>query len=395
MKFYCTSCGTESGTIYKTFCECGGMIEVEYDLAKARLHDSENPYIRFSDLLPIKSTHDKLPLETEYTPLIHARSLGKLLGMPSLYLKDETVLPTNSTKDRMAAVSLGFLWERGVRTFCTSSTGNSSSSYAYAIRAFPDMKVYIFTAENFLPRVQFADHGQVAHFCLRDASFVDAFEYSGTYAREHGLTSERGFFNLGRREGLKLSFMEASEQIPTSIDWYVQAVSSAMGVYGTYKGAKELLAMKKITKLPRLLCAQQEACSPMVQAYHEGYESIQPHHIVSKPQGLAEAILRGDPTKAYPYVRSIVRDSNGDFVAVTEVEIREARKLVEELEGLSPCFSASTAVAGVIKQIRNNRMPKNDTVMINLTGGDRQRSKNGNGSNLHWVVKDSNKWVVQ
>jgi threonine synthase len=366
------------------------MIEVEYDLDKVRLVGSENPYVRFADLLPIASTRAKLPQDARYSPTIHAKALGSYLGMPSLYLKDETVLPTRTTKDRMAAVSLGFLWERGVRTFCTSSTGNSSTAYAHAIRAFPDMSLYLFTAENFVTRVQQADHPQVKHFGVRDASFVEAFNYAGEYAREHNLVSERGFFNLGRREGLKMTYYEACEQVPGRIDWYVQAVSSAMGVYGTYKGAKELRGIRHIDTLPKLLCAQQEKCAPMVRAYKEGCDAIEPRHIVQRPEGIAEAILRGDPSRVYPYVKGIVVESGGDFVSVTEDGIREARKMVEELEGVSPCFSASTAVAGLIKLVRNAGFPRNETVLVNLTGGDRPRTEPARS--MRWLRRGPDGW---
>src|SRR5437867_789508 len=393
MRFCCTACGKTVGDAYRPFCECGGMVEVEYELDKVRLVSSENPYVRFGDLLPIASTRAKFPQDARYSPTIHAKALGSYLGMPSLYLKDETVLPTRTTKDRMAAVSLGFLWERGVRTFCTSSTGNSSTAYAHAIRAFPDMSLYLFTAENFVTRVQHAEHAQVKHFGMRDASFVEAFNYAGTYANEHKLVSERGFFNLGRREGLKMTYYEACEQVPRPIDWYVQAVSSAMGVYGTYKGAKELRGIKRIDRLPKLLCAQQEKCSPLVRAYKEGCDAIQPRHIVQRPEGIAEAILRGDPSRVYPYVKRIVVESGGDFVSVTEDEIREARKLAEELEGLSPCFSASTAVAGLVKQMRSAGFPRNETVLVNLTGADRPRTQPA--SSIRWLRRGAGGWIEE
>lgn len=393
MRQYCTTCGKPPREAFQPFCECGGIVDVAYDLDSARLHDSPNPYVRFADLLPVGNAHDRLPANERYTPMIHATRLGRLLGMPSLYLKNDTVLPTCSTKDRMAVVSLAFLWECGVRTFCTSSTGNSSTAYAYAIKAHPDMRLYLFTAESFRSRVQHADHAQVEHFCLRDASFVEAFEFSGTYARQHGLVSERGFFNLGRREGLKLTFLEASEQIDTPIDWYVQAVSSAMGVYGNYKGARELYGMKRIDRLPRLLCVQQESCAPMAHAFAEGSATIRPHHVVRRPHGIAEAILRGDPTRAYPHVRNIVVESGGSILSVSEGEIREARRMVEELEGISPCFSASTAVAGLIKQVRNGVFPRKDTVMVNLTGADR---KGGIPPiNIRWMRRSPEGWVEE
>jgi threonine synthase len=393
MRFFCTSCAKAVGDAYRAFCDCGGMVEVAYEPRSVHLADSPNPYVRFADLLPVASTRDRFPTEARYTPAVHARRLGAYLDMPSLYLKNETVHPTRSTKDRMAAVSLGFLWERGVRAFCTSSTGNSSTSYAHAIRAFPGMTLYLFTAENFVSRVQHADHPQVVHFGMRDATFVEAFNYAATYAAEHKLVSERGFFNLGRREGLKMAFFEAADQVPGPIDWYVQAVSSAMGVYGTYKGAKELLEVGHIDRLPKLLCAQQTSCAPMVRAYEEGSSAILPRHVVARPEGIAEAILRGDPTRVYPYVRSIVVESGGDLVAVSEDEIREARRLTEDLEGISPCFSASTAVAGLIKKLRKGTFPRKESVMVNLTGGDRPRTPPA--ASVRWLRRDGSRWVEE
>lgn len=387
----CVKCQREVPHGFNTFCEqCGGMIDVHYDLERARLRDSLNPLERFLDLLPVERPESLLPQDMRFTPCVHARRLGAALGMPSIYLKNETVLPTGTTKDRMAVVSLAFLSEGGVRAFCTSSTGNSSTAYAHAISRFPEMRLYLFTAESFRDRVQYGNGEQVIPFVLRGASFVDAFNAAGTFASRHRLVSERGFFNPGRREGLKLAFLEAAEQIPGTIDWYVQAVSSAMGVYGCYKGARELTRMGRIARPPRLLCVQQETCAPMVKAFHDGSPVIRPGDVVRKPTGIAEAILRGDPTKAYPHVREIVLESRGTFVAVSEADIREARRMVEELEGISPCFSASTALAGVIRLVRNGELPRKDTVMVNLTGSDRQPTPAP--TKIHWLRAAGDGW---
>lgn len=116
-----------------------------------------------------------------------------------------------------------------------------------------------------------------------------------------------------------------------------------------------------------------------------------PHHVVHKPEGIAEAILRGDPTRAYPHVRRIVIDSDGDFESVSEAEIREARRMVEELEGLTPCFSASTAVAGLIKQVRGGRFPVEDRVMVNLTGGD--RADRSMSDRVRWLSHSEGRWI--
>jgi threonine synthase len=376
---------------FTTFCDqCGGMIDLHYDLERARLHDSENPLERFLDLLPVERAQSLLPQAMSYTPCVHAVRLGASLEMPALYLKDETVLPTGTTKDRMAVVSLAFLAECGVRAFCTSSTGNSSTAYAHAISRYPDLRLYLFTAESFQDRVHYDNGQQVVPFVLRGASYVDAFNAAAAFATRHQLVSERGFFNPGRREGLKLAFLEACEQVPGPIDWYVQAVASAMGVYGTYKGARELTRMGRIARPPRLLCVQQETCAPMVRAFADGSPVIRPGDVVRKPTGIADAILRGDPTKAYPHVREIVIESQGTFAAVGETEIREARRMVEEMEGISPCYSASTALAGLIRLVRRGEFPRNDTVMVNLTGSDRPPCPRP--SKIHWLRASGEGW---
>lgn len=390
----CVRCRREFPHGFTPFCDgCGGMVDVHYDLDRARLQSSENSLERFIDLLPVERAESLLAQPMGYTPCVHAVRLGAALGMPALYLKNETVLPTGTTKDRMAVVSLAFLAECGVRAFCTSSTGNSSTAYAHAMARYPDLRLYLFTAESFRDRVDYGAGGQVVPFVLRGASFVDAFNAAGAFASRHRLVSERGFFNPGRREGLKLAFLEACEQVPGPIDWYVQAVSSAMGVYGTYKGARELTRMGRIPGPPRLLCVQQETCAPMVRAFEDGSPVIRQGDVVHNPTGIAEAILRGDPTKAYPHVREIVLESRGTFVAVSETEIREARCMVEELEGISPCFAAAAALAGVIRLVRRSGFPRRDTVLVNLTGSDRRPSPTP--VKIHWLRAAGGEWAPE
>ena len=387
----CVRCHKTLPAAFVPFCDsCNGMVEIEHDLGRARLHDSDNPYVRFADLLPVQD-RGLLPRDVGFTPTIHAQKLGEELGLPQLYLKNETVHPTGTTKDRMAAVALAYLHECGIRCFCTSSTGNSSTAYARAIERFPDIRMYLFTASKFRRRVHCTDSEQVVHFVLRGASFVGAFNHARQFAIEHGLVPERGFFNQGRREGLKLAFLEATDQVPGTIDWYVQAVSSAMGVYGTFKGARELLHLGRIARLPRLLCAQQASCSPMVRAWDDGSAVIRPEHVVKQPGGIADAILRGDPGGVYPYVHDIVKESGGTFVSAHETEIRDAQFMVQEFEGIRPCFSASTAVAGLARRVREGTIPRDDTVLINLTGRDRKPATDR--GTVKWLERSGDTWV--
>jgi threonine synthase len=371
-KVVCIKCSCEQSAKYSPFCEkCGSLTEAVFDLSKVTLKDSANPYERYFDLIPVKD-RELLPKKAAMTPMIHSQSLGDRLGLQNLFLKDETANPTGTTKYRMAAVSLPYLFESGVRHFCTSSTGNSSTAYAYLLRLIPDLEMSLFTGSEFRSRVNYVPSQQLTHYILHDASFAEAFNAAAVFAQKMNFTSERGFFNLGRREGLKLALLESVDQIQQPIDWYVQAVSSAMGVYGCYKASEELQRLGIVQKRPKLLCAQQDSCSPMVKAWNENSPVIKQEHIVKNPQGIAKAILRGDPTKVYPYMKQIVDQSGGVFTSATEAEIREAKDIILELEGLSICFSAATAVAAVIKLAKQGRFDAKETIVINLTGSDRR-----------------------
>ncbi|HYI44407.1 MAG TPA: pyridoxal-phosphate dependent enzyme [Actinomycetota bacterium] len=387
----CTECHQPAGDAYAPYCpSCNAMTRIEYDLDRVELRDSPNPYVRFRDLLPIRD-ESLLPTDATYTRLVHSTAFGEKLGMSNLYLKDETSLPTGTTKDRMAAIALPYLYEGGLRAFCTSSTGNSSTAYSAALGRVPGITMYLFTAEDFARRLHIPESPQVVNFVLKDATFVEAFDAARAWGLNNGLTPERGFFNPGRREGLKVAFLETIDQIPEPPEWYFQAVSSSTGVYGIYEGAAQLRAMGAIDKLPRLVCVQQASCCPMVTAWEAGSDAIRKEDIIPRPVGIAKAILRGNPTATYPLMRNRVVETDGTFKSVTEQEIRDARKQLEDLEGISPCFAAATAVAGMVKMRKSGELPADDMVLVNVTGRDRDEEPTI--GEITWMERSDDGWV--
>src|SRR5437588_257620 len=77
-------------------------------------------------------------------------------------------------------------------------------------------------------------------YWLKDGDFAEAHAYAAAFAqRTPGITGESGFFNPGRREGLKMAFLEAALEMPEAPHWYFQGISSGMGVYGTWRGAQQ------------------------------------------------------------------------------------------------------------------------------------------------------------
>src|SRR5258708_32930464 len=71
-----------------------------------------------------------------WTPLLHARNLGTMFGLNTLYIKDERQGPTASFKDRQASVAISVMREQGITEAVVASTGNVAIAYsAYAARA--------------------------------------------------------------------------------------------------------------------------------------------------------------------------------------------------------------------------------------------------------------------
>lgn len=370
----CVTCGKQYPHSDLNRCpEDGGAIDTFYDLKRARIKNTENPLERYFDLLPINNPENLLWGGEGNTPCMRATGLEERLGHGCIYLKDETRNPTCSTKDRIASVGLSYYKELGTHEFVLSSTGNSSTAFARGAQLFDSAKVHIFVGQRWLPRLNYPDHPNVATYVVDD-DFVGAGLAAQHFAEESGVKFEGGFFNPARREGLKLAYLEAFDQMHVSPDFVFQAVSSGMGLLGAYKGALEYLVMGRLPRLPRFVAVQQSSCSPMVDAYEEQLDHIEKRHIVKNPDGLAYAILRGNPSQAYPYVHGLVEDSQGAFEKVTNEEMISARNLLLECEGVHACFAAATAVAGMIKMVKNGAVPEDAALLVNLTGTDRPRN---------------------
>lgn len=374
MEYRCLRCGTTSQTPLAQRClYCQGALDTFYDLERASLRISQNPLLRYFDLLPILAEEQAIWLGEGNTPCINATRLGGSFGLARLFLKDETANPTYTTKDRIASLGLSYFRELGIEEFVVSSTGNSSTSYAWGVQLTSGFRLHVFVGSEFLSRLAYIDHPSVQTYVV-DGGFDATSIGAKQFAAEREIYFEGGFFNLARREGLKLAYLEAYDQmaeLEASPHFVFQAISSGMGLLGGYKGALEYNQLKRIPVLPHFIGVQQQTCSPMAEAFQEKCLEIEPHHIVKNPRGMAVAILRGNPTQTYPYIRQVAADSGGGIIAVSDEEIIEAKDRVWEYEGLQICHASATAVAGMLRMARRGLIGKQQSVLVNITGADR------------------------
>lgn len=363
----CTTCRTfVSNPLHHVCGTCGTALQPHY-LAKPSFQG--RTMARFGDLLPMRASAFESFLDAvPRTPLWAHKYDGA-----NLFLKDETLLPSGSTKDRMAVAALGHMLQNGVREFVLSSTGNSSSSFIYWTNKLGGaMRCHVFAAKAAIHRIRFENQYGVVHAI--DGDFVEAGKAAKVFAEREALHWEGGFFNFARREGLKTSYLEAFEQMDYDVDVVIQTVSSGMGIIGGYKGLQELHRFGMMNKRPAFVCVQQDTCMPMVRAYEMGLDRMKPELVVKNPRGLAEAVLRGDPTGSYPYVRRMVSETRGLLMAVSQASLVRARQELLK-RGVNGCYASAASFAAAQHLRDTGFIASGDRVLVMITGAQHNISE--------------------
>ncbi len=359
-------------------CDCGGLIEAHYDSISAgewKAGDGSSRLARYWKLLPLTESAPANYLARFFkpTPLYRSRALGEYFKIKGLWLKDETKNFTKTFKARDAFVSLLRFQEIGISEFVLCSTGNTAAAFCYAMRfAGKGMKAHLFFPKNtiidFPVRTRY-----VAKTQFVSGTFEEAINAAKSYAVENNLAFEGGFANLGRREGSKTLAFEIAET-KLEPDWYVQAIGSGTGAYSFEKGFSELVKLGAAKICPKILCVQPERCSPIVNSFLSGSELLDPKFVVKSPDSFATTLSNGNPSLSYPYVRKAILNSQGGVQKVSESEIAKALMLLFKLEHLACDPAVAVAVAGLMRSVEEEKIDRNSTIVLNVSGGLRRGS---------------------
>jgi len=337
---------------------------------------------RYRELLPLYEYNPAISMGEGGTPLIHAVNLGMMLGCPNIYIKDERQGPTNSFKDRQAAVAIASLKEAGITEAVLASTGNVAISYsAYAARA--GVKLWAFLT-SLVPAEKMREVAIYGTQVVKvTASYDQAKVVAAEFAKQRGLILERGARTIPSLEAMKTIAYEIVEQITAlystddrpahqqnlpwrSPDWYFQSVSGGLGPLGVLKGFNELKSMGIIKTIPAIANIQAEGCAPMVHAWRQGLEVAEPIH---SPRTHIATLATGDPGRTYTLLNQRMRQTGGGvFESVSDDETFRTIHILAKMEGLSVEPAAAVAFAGLIKLARAGLIKPTDTVVVNCTG---------------------------
>ncbi|HET8563049.1 MAG TPA: threonine synthase [Candidatus Binatia bacterium] len=368
----CRECNQEYPKKPLHVCEiCFGPLEIVYDydgirkaVSREKIASRARNLWRYRELLPIDG-EPQVGLYSGFTPLVRARRLGEVLGVRELYIKDDSVNhPTFSYKDRVVAVAVSKAIEFGFDTVSCASTGNLANSVA-AHAAKAGLNCYVFIPDGL-------EQGKIIGSAIYGPRTVSI---KGNYDDVNRLCSEIGdkygwaFVNVNLRpyysEGAKTHAFEIAEQLGWKLPQHV-VVASAGGTIlpKLAKGFKELIQVGLVEESScKIYSAQAAGCAPIINALKKGTDLISP----VKPNTIASSIAIGNPADGY-YVLQAIKESGGGGESVTDEEILDGIKLLARTEGIFTEPAGGTEVAVAKKLIENGKIPRNESVVVSITG---------------------------
>ncbi|MFH1538838.1 MAG: threonine synthase [bacterium] len=367
----CKECERVYDIAPSNVCElCFGQLEVEYDyeriaklVTRKRIQKGPETLWRYREILPVDSG-EPVDLGAGFTPLIRAEKLGRRLGLRHLYIKNDSLNPTSSFKDRSVAVAVTKAREFGFDTVACASTGNLANSVAaHAARA--GLKCYIFVPSDL-------DRARLVAISVYEPTIIAVNGDSGDVNSLCSKIAGRyqwAFVNVQLRpfyaEGSKTIAFEITEQLGWQLpDHVIAPMASGSLITRLRKGFTEMQVLNLVKKNEtRLYGVQAEGCAPIVGAFLRNTDLISP----ATPNTIAKSIAIGNPADG-PYALKAIRQTGGTAEAATDAEIIDGIKLLATTEGIITEPSGGAAIAALVKLAGKKSFNIPDRVVVCVSG---------------------------
>jgi threonine synthase len=368
----CRECKKEYKPQFRYICEdCFGPLDVNYlypDNIKRELFESrkEKTYWRYFELLPIRDKNNIVSINSGFTPLQKSTNLSTELQLKSLYIKNDSVNPTFSFKDRPAGVAVSRAKEINLKAVGCASTGNLASATA-AHAAVARLPCYIFAPADLEPVKISQALAYGAEFVAVDGTYDDANRVASVIGDSKGI----GIVNINMRpyyvEGSKTLAYEVAEQLNWQVpDYLVIPVGSGAMLNAICKGFEELCEIGLVNDVSNLkiIAAQPHGCSPVVDAFKSNSNEIFP---VEKPNTIAKSLAIGDPGDGI-YVLKRLKQYHGIAESATNQEIMNGILKLSKTEGIFTEPAGGVSVAVLQKLVESGKIDPDANIVCYVTG---------------------------
>ena len=350
----------------------GKPLLVRYDLKRAAetltkesLKDRPSTLWRYREVLPVVNDENIVTLGEGWTPLPHAKRLGALLGMPELFIKDESLNPTGAFKARGLCLAVSMAKELGVGKLAIPTAGNAGGAMAaYAAKAGLEAYVFMPFDTPAANRIECQQYG--AHVALVDGLITDCGAEVAKRKEAEGWFDVSTLKEPYRIEGKKTMGYELAEQFGWELpDVILYPTGGGTGLVGMWKAFDEMEAMGSIgAKRPRMVSVQAAGCAPIVRAFENGWdEAPEFENAHTAASGLRVPRAIGDFI-----MLDILRRSGGTAVAVTDEEMIADTKVIGSTEGLFCAPEGSACLSALKKMLADGRVKADERVVLFNTG---------------------------
>ena len=317
-----------------------------------------------AQFLPVASPASFFGYPVGGTPLLGVRGLRKRLGMPHLFVKDDTRNPSGSTKDRASLLVIAKAREYGLKTVACASTGNAATALS-AVGAAAGIETIVFVPASAPPAklVQIASYG--ARLVPVDGTYDQAFDLSLIACKRFGWYNRNTALNPYTLEGKKTAALEiAQDMAPEGPDAVVVPTGDGVIVSGVAKGFGDLVKAGLLPRIPRLIAVQPEGSGPIARALRSGAAGITPEPGAGS---VADSLVVAAPRNAFLALKE-VRASKGAGVLVSDDAILDAIPLLARTTGVFAEPAASAALAGLLVALEEGLVEKGERVVLLVTG---------------------------
>ncbi len=376
-RFRCTECATAYGEddVRLTCPACAtkqepggvtrGVLDVEIDELPRSWPEALPSHPDFlTAFLPLDSAEHLPPLPVGGTPLLSVPELRRALGMPRLWVKDDTRNPSGSTKDRASLLVVTKARQYGYDTVAAASTGNAATALA-AVSAAAGTRAILFVpaAAPEAKLVQMLSYG--ATVLPIDGNYDDAFELCLAACEEFGWYNRNTALNPFTIEGKKTAGLEIARDLaPEAVDAVLVPTGDGVILSGVAKGLADLVRSGLIDRMPRMIAVQPEGSAGIVTALKEGRDTVTS---VPGAKSVADSLTVEVPRNALQCIR-VVRQSGGSGVAVSDQAILEAIPRLAKLTGVFAEPSAAASLAGLEVALRKGLVERDERVVLLVTG---------------------------
>lgn len=361
-------------------CNIPSLVRTVYENRQFNLRKDFDGFYQFADWLPIKRT-----LSDSASPVTYkSAGLASVLGLENLYITFSGYWPergagmkTCSFKETEAYSVCARLAEDNDRILVVASAGNTARAFAN-VCSENNIPLLVAIPEENIDALWFE---KPLNDCVKvvatpkGTDYYDAIAIGDIICGSPRFLPEGGAKNVARRDGMGTTVLSATTFIGRIPDCYFQAIGSGTGTIAAWECNLRLIEDGRYgTHKMRLYPSQNIPFTPMYDAWKAGSRELFPSTAEEARQKALQITAKVLSNRKPPYslcggLFDALKDSGGDMETGTNEDIIRISELFEKTEGIDIHPAAAIAIAGLEHAIAAGKVSKDETIMLNITGG--------------------------